>query len=205
MLPLLLAAALDGAAPQRLPDPPPLPPLTDATLPSATTQDDGLRLNAQFGFDASKRLLRLRYLLHNGSRQAVALFDRGNTLAVAQGRLKAGSVAAPVSEAGKDGLVLYHRIVPLRKPAPTVPPIPLAARLAPGAELGGDVLVEVGEATRLRYCLGVAPFEPALFSSREAIDGVELWRASFDAVGKQKTLCTPWFDTARLDFETPSP
>lgn len=205
MLPLLLAAALDGAAPQRLPDPPPSPPLTDATLPSATTQDDGLRLNAQFGFDAGKRLLRLRYLLHNGSRQAVALFDRGNSLAVAQGRLKAGSAAAPVSEAGKEGLVLYHRIVPLRKPAPTVPPIPLAARLAPGAELGGDVLVEVGEATRLRYCLGVAPFEPALFSSREAIDGVELWRASFDAVGKQKTLCTPWFDTARLDFETPSP
>lgn len=205
MLPLLLAAALDGAAPQRLPDPPPSPPLTDATLPSATTQDDGLRLNAQFGFDAGKRLLRLRYLLHNGSRQAVALFDRGNSLAVAQGRLKAGSAAAPTSEPGKDGLVLHHRIVPLRKPAPTVPPIPLAARLAPGAELGGDVLVEVGEATRLRYCLGVAPFEPALFSSREAIDGVELWRASFDAVGKQKTLCTPWFDTARLDFETPSP
>lgn len=198
MLPLLLAAATTGAAAQRLPDP---PPMTDDTLPSATVEEGLLRLTAQFGFDAGKRELRLRYLLHNGGKQAVALFDRGDRLAVAQDRLKAGTAAAPTTELGKDGLTLFHRAVPLRKPAPTVPPVPLAARVATAAELGGDVLVEVGDAARLRYCLGVAPFDKELFSSRQKIDGVEIWRASFDVVGKQKLLCTPWFDTAKREFE----
>lgn len=197
IIPLLLAAAASTAAAQRLPDP---PPMTDDTLPSATVEEGSLRLTAQFGFDAAKRELRLRYLLHNGSRQPVAMFDRGNSLAVAQGRLKAATPAAPTTEQDKDGLSLLHRAVPLRKPAPTAPPVPLAASVAAGTELGGDVLVDVGDAARLRYCLGVAPFDKALFSSRQKIDGVELWRASFDVVGKQKLLCTPWFDTARREF-----
>lgn len=198
ILPLLTAAALSSAAAQRLPDPP--APMASDTVPSANVEEGGLHLHAEFRFDAAKQALRVRYLLSNKGKQAVALFDRGDRLAVAQERLKAGTVAAPAKEQDKDGLTLLHHAVPLRKPAPTVPPVPLAARVAVGAELGGDVLVDVGTAPRLRYCLGVAPFEPDLFSARETIDGVEIWRASFDVVGKQKTLCTPWFDTATQAF-----
>lgn len=199
ILTLLTAVALTGAAAQRLPDP---AAAANDIVPSANVEEGSLRLHAEFKFDAGKRVLRVRYLLGNRGKQAVALFDRGDSLAVAQGRLKAGTVAVPMTEPGKDGLTLNHRALPLRRPTPTVPPIPLAARLAAGTELGGDVLVEVGDAARLRYCLGVVPFEPDLFSARQAIDGVELWRASFDVVAKQKLLCTPWFDTANQQFES---
>ncbi len=169
----------------------------------ATVERDAVRLDATFDVDATSRRLRVRYHLHNGGDAALAVFDRGDTLAVAQGRLTPGTVGAPATEQGADGLSLQHRAVPLRRPAPTVPPVPLAARLAPGDGLDGELHADVGEAARVRYCLAVAPFDAGLFSARQHAEGIDLWRASFDVVGRQWTLCTPWFDVADGRFLPP--
>jgi hypothetical protein len=175
--------------------------MKDDSIPNTTVEAGGYRLHVEFYFDAPKHTLRVRYLLNNTSKSAAAIFDRGTTVAVAQNKLKAGSVAELTQEITPDGLVLSHRAAPLRKPAPTVPPVPLAARIAAGAQLGGDVLADTGDAKRVRYCLGVAAFDPAKFSSRQPIDGVELWRASFELAETQRMLCTPWFVLADEAFE----
>jgi len=198
---LLMLAALLPAGSGAAAEPPPHPAMRDDTIPTTTVEDAHLSLRVEFHFDAGHHVLRIRYLLNNGSKSAIALFDRGDTVAVAQGKLKAGMAAAVTSEQGKAGLSLNHRALPLRKPAPTVPPIPLAARVTAGNQLGGDVLADTEGAARVRYCLGYAPFDPALFSAPQPVDGVDLWRASFDVVGTQKQLCTPWFDTAQRAFQ----
>lgn len=197
-LPLLLGALLlSGASHSKSPTP---AVLTNETIPSTTVEDAHLKLRVEFNFDAGRHMLRVRYLLDNRGKTAVALFDRGDSLAVEQHRLKAGAVATTTLEQGTDGLTLSHRALPLRKPAPTVPPVPLAARVDAGSELGGDILADVGTAKRVRYCLGVAPFDTAMFSSPQPIDGVDLWRASFKAADTQRLLCTPWFDLAQRAF-----
>ena len=197
---LLLAALLPAGGGATQAEPPPHPAMRDDTIPTTTVEDAHLSLRVEFHFDAGHQVLRVRYLLNNKGKTAVALFDRGDSVAVAQGKLKAGMAGPVTSEQGKDGLSLNHRALPLRKPAPTVPPVPLAARVIAGGQLGGDVLADTGDAARVRYCLGYAPFDTTLFSSPQPVDGVDLWRASFDVVGTQKLLCTPWFDTAQRAF-----
>lgn len=175
--------------------------MNDAALPQATVENGALRLHAVFDYDAAAQALRIRYRLDNGGGVAAMVFDRGDSLAVAQKRLEAGAVAEPRTEsADGDALGVLHRAWPLRKPAPTVPPVPLAARVAPGASLAGEVRVDVTGAKRIRYCLGSMPFDAELFSDPHPADGVDLWRASFDVVDRQSLLCTPWFDTATRAF-----
>lgn len=167
----------------------------------AAVERDGVRLDAQFGFDAATQRLSVRYHLHNGSRHAIGVFDRGDTLAVKQGRLVAGTVAAPAMEQGAEGLTLQHRAMPLRRPAPTVPPIPLAARVGAEGDLHGQFHAGVGGATRVRWCLATVAFDDAHFSSPQPLVDVALWRASFAVVPLQQSLCTPWFDVAAGRFD----
>src|SRR5690606_24384334 len=123
ILALTMGVALAGAAPPAGPEAASMDP---SPAGRATVEHDGARLDVTFDMDAPRRL-RVRYRLHNSGETALAVFDRGDTLAVAQGRLTPGTVGAPATEQGADGLSLQHRAVPLRRPAPTVPPIPLAA------------------------------------------------------------------------------
>lgn len=202
---LLCAALLPAAANASPPEHSGHAAMKDDTIPTTTVENDAISLKADFIYDATKQSLRIRYLLHNEGKAAVAMFDRGDSLAVAQGRLKAGAVAQPASESTQQGLVLNHRALALRKPAPTVPPVPLAARLAAGGTLGGDIVADTGDAARVRYCLGVMPFDKAQFSGGQKIDDVDLWRASFAVAEKQHLLCTPWFDLASRAFEAKTP
>lgn len=194
----MLAAAFAVAAGAATP---PEPAMNDAAPPQVTVEQGPLRLHATFDYDAVAQTLRIRYRLDNGGGVPVMVFDRGDSLAVAQKRLPAGAVAEPRSERDDgDGLSVVHRAWPLRKPAPTVPPVPLAARVIPGASLAGEVRVDTAGAKRLRYCLGSAPFDAERFSSPQDAAGTDLWRASFDVVDRQALLCTPWFDTATRTF-----
>lgn len=193
MLAAVLATAAIAAEPE--------PAMTDTTPAQATVEHEALRLHATFDYDAAAQALRIRYRLDNGGSVPAMVFDRGDSLAVAQKRIEAGAVAEPRTETADGGaLSVVHRAWPLRKPAPTVPPVPLAARVASGASLAGEVRVDVAGAKRVRYCLGSAPFDAELFSDPHPAGGVDLWRASFDVVDRQALLCTPWFDTARRAF-----
>lgn len=169
-------------------------------LPQASVEQGALRLQATFDYDATSQALRIRYRLDNGGDAAVMAFDRGDSVAVAQKRLAAGAVAEPRTERDGDALSVLHRAWPLHKPAPTVPPVPLAARVMPGASLAGEIRVDAGGAKRIRYCLGSTPFDAERFSSPQKADGIDLWRASFDVVDRQALLCTAWFDTATRAF-----
>jgi len=150
--------------------------------------------------------LRVRYRVHNTGGEDLAVFDRGNRHAVLTKRQQAGEVGEPgFHEDGDGGLVLSHVARPLPRPAPTLPPTPLAARLAPGQALEGDFSFSplVGDQPRrLRWCLGVAPFNETQFRSPEQAGGVEVWQASFDLAESQQTLCTPWFEVAAGAFAT---
>lgn len=201
--PTLLAAlslAVAGACAHE-----PVNALESAAMPvppevSTTVATEWATLQAGFDYLPAERLLRVRYRLDNTGGSALAVFDRGDRHAVMTRQLVAGEVPSPffsLDDAG--GLTLSHEALPLPVPTPTSPPTPLAARLMPGASLEAGfsfTLPTSIAAGRVRWCVGVAPFNDADFSEGETAAGVDLWRASFAVVDQQQRLCTPWFDLA---------
>ena len=157
-------------------------------------------LEAGFDYQPMERVLRVRYRLDNTGADALAVFDRGDRHMVQTRQLAAGDVPSPFFAIdGAGGLTLSHEALPLPMPAPTSPPTPLAARLMPGAALEAVfsfALPTSVAAERVRWCVGVAPFNDADFREGETAAGVDLWRASFAVVDDQQRLCTPWFDLA---------
>lgn len=192
---LLLLAHADAQPPQ------------DAAMPqpvATVVEGDQVKLEAAFAHDVDARRIEVRYRLENTGAAPLAVFDRGDRHAVMSRRLRPGAVPAPLFEQDGDALTLRHAALALRTPSPTVPPTPLAAKLAPGAQLEGrfafDLALAASPPRRARWCLGTAPFDDADFSQPEAVDGLELWRASFAVVPRQRLLCTPWFDLAAGRF-----
>lgn len=174
-----------------------------AQLAGTRIEVDALSLDIEVGYDAARREFGVRYALRNAGKGPVAVFDRGDRAQLASGRLIPGAVPQPVYESGADGdLTLLHVARPLPQPAPILPPTPIAARLDPGAELRGRFIAELFAAPprRLRWCLGVADFDPLAFDQPQDLDGLSLWRASFAIVDRQRRLCTPWFDLAAGAF-----
>jgi len=199
---LLLAFALlhGGATPASAN--PPDAPMNDRPGTTAAIEDRDLALRVQFDFAAATRVLQVRYALDNRGAKAIAVLDRGDTMAVAKHLLAIGAVGAPLRETQGDGLTLSQHALPLSKPTPTVPRIALAARLEAGHALDGAFAVDIDPAIkRVRHCLGVAPFEDGLFSMPQRTSLAEVWRASFAVAEHQRLLCTPWFDLDRGAFE----
>ncbi|MGO1541952.1 MAG: hypothetical protein ACTHZI_00560 [Luteimonas sp.] len=170
---------------------------------SATVEGEGVRVEAAFEAVADGPL-KVRYRVHNTGGGDLAVFDRGNRHAVLTKRQQAGEVGQPIfREEGDGGLTLSHMAMPLPQPSPTLPPTPLAARLGAGQALEGEFSFAplVGEPpTRLRWCLGVTPFEEARFTATEHAGEFEVWQASFAHADSQQVLCTPWFDVAKGAF-----
>ncbi|HNR92938.1 MAG TPA: hypothetical protein PKO41_11015 [Dokdonella sp.] len=164
-------------------------------MPSATTtlRIEGVELEVGIQAGASPTRLAFRYRLHNGTGVALAVFDRGDSHAVATRRLKAGAVAPPAFEVSATDLTLSHVAAALAEPTPTVPRIALAVRVDAGATLDGrfDYSIDA-DVRRLRWCLGTLPFDAATFI---AVDGSEppVWRAPLAAAQTQRLLCTPWY------------
>lgn len=208
LLPALVMAAAGGAcahgghAGYDQPDEPTENPTMSQA--STTTEGDGVRVEAAFE-TAAGGPLRVRYRVENTGDADLAVFDRGDRHAVLTKRQRTGEVGQPgFREDGEGGLVLSHVARPLPQPAPTLPPTPLAVRLAPGQALEASFSFAplVGDQPRrLRWCLGVAPFDEATFRSPEQVDGVEIWQAPFSMADRQQQVCTPWFDVAAGAFE----
>lgn len=177
---------------------------TMAEPSSATIQGEGLRLEAAFQAAAGQPL-HVRYRVHNTGQADLAVFDRGNRHAVLTKRQKTGEVGQPTfREEGEGDLTISHVALPLPNPSPTLPPTPLAARLAAGQELEGEFTFSplLGDPPkRIRWCLGATQFDEELFRDAEQAGGVEVWQASFTLVDAQQVLCTPWFDVAKGAFQ----
>ena len=177
-------------------------PMHEEDRPVRTVVDgEGARLEVAFDPDGDR--LAVRYRIGNTGDQALAVFDRGDRHLVLTGKLDAGKVPAPRFEQGEGGLTLSHAARALPSPAPTVPPVPLATKLAPGASLDDAFEFDLSLAdagSRVRWCLGVAPFDEAGFEASESAGDVAVWTASFDVVERQQLMCTPWFDPATGTF-----
>ena len=203
---LALIAALPLAACAQAPV---VPPSGTESMPDsiqlATVADGPVRLAAGFAYEPRSGTVQVRYRVENTGTQAVAVFDRGHRHAALTGRQQPGAVGEPTFVEERPGEVtLRHVALPLPDPAPTSPPTPMAARLEPGASLEGTFAYAPptdAEPRRVRWCLGVAPFDADLFDMREDVGGVSVWRASFDVVDRQQQLCTPWYDVAAGAFE----
>lgn len=171
----------------------------------ATTavEGSGVRMQATFEHAAGGRL-QVRYRVQNTGSGDIAVFDRGDRHAVLTGRQALGDVGNPLIREEADGqITLSHVALPLSQPSPTVPPVPLAIRLAAGAELEGAFSFSPlvgGPPRRLRWCLGVVPFDAGQFTQPEEAGGVEVWQGAFELADTQQQLCTPWFDTASGSF-----
>jgi len=174
-------------------------------IPGSTTliEDGPLSLEVALSMPTAETVL-LRYRLRNSGPAAVAVFDRGDRHAVRSGRQQAGAVGAPTfEERGNGDVVLRHvaRPAPAGPTGPTSPPTPLALRLPPGETLEAEFRFTIPAAAppaRLRWCLGVALFEPERFAMPEQGDAGEVWQA-LDP-GSQRELCTPWFDRGQGRF-----
>src|SRR5690606_35951746 len=179
----------------------------------ATTviEGTGVRLEVDF-HQGAEDVVRVEYRLHNTGDADLAVFDRGDRHAVMTGRMETGEVGQPLfRDEGEGDYTFGHVALPLREPAPTLPPVPLAAKLPAGGSLEGAFELSVpGEVPRrVRWCIGMAPMDGGAFDQPEQAGGVEVWRASFDAHQHQRKLCTPWYDMAaggaREDDGPPSP
>ncbi|MCD9032248.1 hypothetical protein LDO32_10985 [Luteimonas sp. Y-2-2-4F] len=172
---------------------------------TTTVEAAGGRLTASFAYTPRTGAVEVHYRFDNVGESPLAVFDRGDRHAVLVGRQHGGAVGAPhFQEEAPGDVVLRHAARPLPEPPPTVPPTPLAARVEPGASLAGEFLFAPPterEPQRIRWCLGVAPFDTEGFTQPEEVDGVEVWRGSFDLAARQTLLCTPWFDVAAQRFE----
>lgn len=177
-------------------------------MPSSTTrvQDGALALDVALSMPTAESVV-LRYRLRNGGEGAVAVFDRGDRHAVLSGRMQAGAVGAPTfEERGNGDVVLRHvaQPAPAGPTGPSSPATPLALRVAPGETLDGEFRFTIPGAAppaRLRWCLGVAPFEQERFAVPEQSNAGEVWQA-LDS-GNQRELCTPWFDRGQGGFVDP--
>ncbi|MGJ4728721.1 hypothetical protein [Luteimonas sp. SDU101] len=149
-------------------------------------------------------VVQVRYRLRNGGPDALAVFDRGDRHAVLAGRQVPGAIGAPTVEELDDGAVVLRHVarpLPAGPTGPTSPPTPLALRLAAGATLEGEFRFAVPASVspaRLRWCLGVAPFDPERFAAPEQTAAGEVWQAL--DIGGQRELCTLWFDRGQGRF-----
>ncbi len=174
---------------------------------SATTTVPGslADMTATFDYSSAGQSVQVTYRVQNQGSEPLVVFDRGDRHAVLTRQLVAGAVPPPLfSVDGSGGLTLSHEALPLPHPTPTSPPTPLASRLAPGTTVDGRfsfTLPASVDATRIRWCVGIAPFNERDFSASENTAGVDLWRASFAVVDDQTRICTPWFDMARGAFD----
>lgn len=166
-----------------------------------TIEGEGARL--EVAFDPDGDALAVRYRISNTGAAPLAVFDRGDRHAVLTKKLAAGDVGQVRFEASADGLELSHVARTLPDPAPTLPPVPLAARLAAGEALDGAFAFDLSladQAARVRWCLGVAVFDPARFDASASDGDVPVWTAAFEVADTQQRLCTPWFDVATGTF-----
>lgn len=212
-LPLLSlqARAHDDPLPAARPSSLPISPMQPTASETTTLDAEGARLQVTF-VPAPDGNLAVRYRVTNTGAVALAVFDRGHRHAVLTGRQRAGAVGAPTFEHTGDGdVVLRHVALPVAqgvRTGPIVPATPLALQLDPGATLDGEFTFAIPTAApprRVRWCLGIAPFDAARFVSSERTDAGEVWQAGDDAVRGQRILCTPWFGLAEGDFATESP
>lgn len=182
--------------------------MSKARSASTLVQRDGVRLEASIEPEMPNAV-RVRYRLRNTGQASLAVFDRGDRHAVLTGRQEAGAIGAPhVLQAAEGSVELRHLALP--PPAgftgPTVPATPLALQLAPGAVLAGEfstTLPSSAPPRRVRWCLGVAPFDDTAFFAAEDVEAGRIWQAGAEAVAGQQLLCTPWFDLAAQSAASP--
>lgn len=169
------------------------PSMQDSSTTTVTSPLARLEVTARY--DRGQQKLDIRWNLSNTGDQPLAVFDRGDTMAARRKPLAADGVAEVARKPEGDTLVLSHRAMALPQPAPTVPPVPLAGRVAADGTRQAHFQVDLltVPAGGVRYCLGVAPFDADDYTPAEKI-GEGTWRASFKVVDRQTLLCTPVFD-----------
>ncbi len=145
-------------------------------------------------------MLRVDYFLRNGSDEPLAVFDRGSTHELSNKQLEAGANAPPSRKEKGDGLERSDRARALPRPSPTVPRISLAARVDRGEVIDGRVDAEVAQYAKVRYCLGVAPFDTGTFTVFATSSSLPLWRTPFKVAAIQQILCAPWKVLATTSF-----
>ena len=161
------------------------------------------RLEVRFDY-AGSRPLKVSYRLHNDGKAPLMVFDRGNRHAVLTKKLVQGEIAAPTFSDEDGDVTLSHRVLPLTKPTPFIPPTPLAARVEPGAVLAGEFEFSVPTAQaprRLRWCLGVIPFAGDFKAIKGEAPAKEVWLGSLNDAERQQLICTPWYDVAKAAFD----
>ena len=176
-----------------------------SAMPATTTRIDADGVAIEVAFDARPGApVEVHYRLRNTGTAPLAVFDRGDRHAVLTGRQATGDIGAPgTREDGGGDVTLSHIARALPSPSPTLPPVPLAARVDAGAALEGHFRASpmtLDAPKRLRWCVGVVGFDPAAFGSPERVGEVEVWQASFDLADRQRLVCTPWFDLAAGGF-----
>jgi len=150
--------------------------------------------------------IRIDYRIRNTGSAPLVVFDRGDRHAVLTRRQAAGDVGVPsLQEHAGTRATLSHVARALPTPAPTLPPTPLARRVAPGesvdATFGFSGWLGATPA-QVRWCIGIGIADDARLFSPDDSGDVEVWQADFGYADDQQVMCTPWFDMASGTFET---
>jgi len=148
--------------------------------------------------------IRVDYRIRNTGTRALLVFDRGDRHAVLTRRQTSGDVGVPMlQEQVGARATLSHLARALPAPAPTVPPTPLARRVAVGDSVDATFGFSnwlAGTPVQVRWCIGIAAADDARLFLPDASGAVEVWQADFGYADDQQTLCTPWFDMVSATF-----
>lgn len=153
-------------------------------------------LAARFTFDpATGNLDEIAYRIRNTGTEPLMIMDGGT---MQGGRYhEAPRILQRTDDAGD--ISLNIEAAALRDPAPTVPVLAVARRLAPGAALtgvlrSGQVLTDASSARRLRLCLASTRWDAKAFIALP--DRPDQWAASFGVAQTQERICTPLVEIA---------
>lgn len=179
-------------------------PETRLTLPDG--QDVVLRIE-EWVFFREQNAIQVGYRLRNAGSGSIAVFDRGTYEAHAGAAYTPGPVADPVVVVTGTDMELRHAVSPPGT-GESVPATPLALELAAGAEAKGFfVLAKLGHVAprRVRWCVSVLPFQKREFRMPQASPFGTIWvleaSARADAVARQTSVCTPWYEVSTATFE----
>lgn len=187
------------------PETPPMDPQSEmvasadtasATAPSLAT------LYADLYYDTATGTVRVRYRVRNASAtRGLAVFDRGvygdwSGVAYAPGPVGTATLQLD----GADAVLLHAPSAPANPD--DLRATPLAIEVAPGGELESMYLHRIdrnADIQRLRWCVAVAPLEPAHFRNPQRSSNGTIWMASAEAVHAQTRLCSGWYTIERPD------
>jgi hypothetical protein len=155
----------------------------------------------EWRYHPDQNFISVKYRVQNESRrESLAVFEREVYIPHPSYVYSPGKIGAPIVKANGTDVDIIHAAFAGDIPASGTP---LAIEVMSGAHIDGHFFLPLGEAKpkRLRWCVGVMPFDKRYFDRPHGSGNGRIWFAKAEVKPLQQMLCTPWYDVTQARFE----